>query len=140
MEEVNLPPAQREAFNQAVWKIAALIPEGKVFTYGQIAALIPQPEGVDAETYKAYRARWAGAAMAVCPGGIPWQRVVNSQGKISPRQGAETQRRLLEGEGIVFDARDRMDLSHVGWQGPLAEWLRENGLLPPNSDLSLFQI
>jgi methylated-DNA-protein-cysteine methyltransferase related protein len=139
MEEVNLPPAEREAFNRAVWKIAALIPEGKVFSYGQIAGYIPQPASVDADTYKAYKARWAGAAMTACPSGTPWQRVISSQGKISYRQGADEQRRLLESEGIVFDVKERIDLGRFGWQGPDAEWLKANDLLPPNADLPLFQ-
>jgi methylated-DNA-protein-cysteine methyltransferase related protein len=41
--------------------------------------------------------------------------VVNAQGKISPRPGAEEQRTLLEAEGVVFDAKDRIDLSRFGW-------------------------
>ena len=29
------------------------------------------------------------------------------------------QRELLEAEGVVFDARDRVDLKHFGWSGPV---------------------
>ena len=100
MNEIELPREQREAFNRAVWKITAMVPEGKVATYGQIGAYIPLPKGVREEDYRAYRARWVGAAMAACPEGLPWQRVINSQGKISPRQGADMQRALLEAEGV----------------------------------------
>ena len=111
-----------------VWKIARLIPEGKVATYGQIAALIPAPQGSAPEEYQAARARWAGQAMAECPPDVPWQRVINAQAMISPRRGAEEQRRLLEGEGAVFDARGRIDLARFGWAGPSADWLKATGL------------
>ncbi len=84
------------AFKNMVWKIARQIPEGKVATYGQIAALIPAPEGMSQAAYEAQRARWTGSAMAECPADVPWQRVINAQGMISPRHGAEEQRRRLE--------------------------------------------
>jgi methylated-DNA-protein-cysteine methyltransferase-like protein len=55
--------------------------------------------------------------MANCPDDVPWQRVINSQGKISERAGAERQRLLLEQEGVEFDAKDRVDLKKYGWSG-----------------------
>jgi methylated-DNA-protein-cysteine methyltransferase-like protein len=54
--------------------------------------------------------------MAACPPDVPWQRVINAQGKISPRPGAQEQRRLLEQEGVIFDAKDRVDLERYGWE------------------------
>jgi methylated-DNA-protein-cysteine methyltransferase-like protein len=55
--------------------------------------------------------------MANAPDDVPWQRVINSQGKISlrPGLGAPTQRLLLEQEGVEFDAKDRVDLKRFGW-------------------------
>ncbi len=44
---------------------------------------------------------------------VPWQRIVNAQGGISPRadgDGALIQRKLLEAEGVVFEANGRIDL------------------------------
>ena len=118
MNDMSIPEPVRSAFYTTVWEIVGSIPAGKVATYGQIAALIPTPPGVLPETYKAFRARWVGSAMAECPPSIPWQRVINSQGKISSRQGAEHQRRLLEAEGVVFDSHERVDLKRFGWSGP----------------------
>jgi methylated-DNA-protein-cysteine methyltransferase-like protein len=49
---------------------------------------------------------------------VPWQRVVNARGEISPRgePGAEAlQRKLLEREGVRFDARGRIDLERYGF-------------------------
>jgi methylated-DNA-protein-cysteine methyltransferase-like protein len=59
--------------------------------------------------------RWVGAAMAACPDDVPWQRVINSQGKISERPGAERQRTLLEEEGVVF-VKDKVDMKKYGWK------------------------
>jgi methylated-DNA-protein-cysteine methyltransferase related protein len=110
-------PPNPQAFYEQVWAIARLIPRGKVATYGQIAKMIPPPNGVELETYAALSPRWVGSAMANCPDDVPWQRVINSQGKISERPGAEKQRPLLEAEGVVFDAKDRVDLKKFGWSG-----------------------
>ena len=55
--------------------------------------------------------------MAACPDDVPWQRVINSQGKISARPGAERQRQLLEEEGVLF-VKDKVDLKKYGWKGP----------------------
>ncbi len=86
------------------------IPPGKVATYGQIASLAGH-----------CTPRMVGYAMAVCPAGleIPWQRVVNSQGRISLRSNGredELQRMLLLAEGVVFDERGRINLRIFRWQ------------------------
>ncbi|OGO66664.1 MAG: hypothetical protein A2030_08760 [Chloroflexi bacterium RBG_19FT_COMBO_50_10] len=58
--------------------------------------------------------------MAACPQDVPWQRVINSQGKVSlrPGGGGSNQRELLEAEGVIFDERDRVDLKIYAWDGP----------------------
>jgi methylated-DNA-protein-cysteine methyltransferase-like protein len=140
MEEYPIPAAARDAFFATVWKIARMIPPGKVFSYGQIAKLIPTPEGVPESDYSTYRARWVGQAMNACPGDVPWQRVINAQGKISYRGGSDRQRSLLEAEGVIFDARDRVDFKQFGWEGPDGDWLRANNLIAPEApqQFSLF--
>jgi len=110
-------PPDQQAYYAQVWTLARQIPRGQVATYGQIAQMIPPPAGVETEDYKAFSPRWVGSAMAACPDDVPWQRVINSQGKISQRPGAERQRQLLEEEGIVF-VKDKVDLKTVGWNGP----------------------
>ncbi len=113
------------------------IPEGKVSTYGQIASMIPAPEGSNPDEYKRLGARWVGSAMRQTPNEpIPWHRVINSQGKISlpaGSTGAETQRRRLEREGVQFDEKERVNFKIVGWDGPSEDWLAENDLQPPRS-------
>ncbi len=109
------PPNPTE-FNQRVWALVRQVPRGKVATYGQIALMLPPPDGIPFESYKAFSPRWVGSAMANCPDDVPWQRVINSQGKISERPGAEKQRLLLEEEGVIF-VKDKVDLKKYGWHG-----------------------
>jgi methylated-DNA-protein-cysteine methyltransferase-like protein len=113
-------PPKREEFNQKVWALVRQIPPGKVSTYGKIASLLPPPPGMDPKSYLAFGARWVGGAMANCPQDVPWQRVINSQGKVSlrPGGGGSHQRQLLESEGVIFDDHDRVDLKIYAWDGP----------------------
>jgi methylated-DNA-protein-cysteine methyltransferase-like protein len=106
-------------YKHQVWDVVKKIPVGKVSTYGRIAALVGAPQGVDDKRYKALGPRWVGQAMAACPSGVPWQRVINAQGKISlsANAGGQVQRELLESEGVEFDNRDRVSLVKFGWDG-----------------------
>lgn len=115
-----IPPPNQQAYYEQVWNLVRQIPRGKVATYGQIAQMLPPPVGVEVEAYQAFSPRWVGNAMAACPDDVPWQRVINSQGKISQRPGAERQRHLLEQEGIMF-VKDKVDLKLYRWKGPDAE-------------------
>lgn len=87
------------------------IPRGCVATYGQIARLA----GLGGQ------ARQVGYALAALPDdrSVPWHRVVNAKGEISPRSepGDEIrQRELLVREGVVFDAHGRMSLARFRWK------------------------
>ena len=110
---------------ERIYAVACQIPAGKVATYGQIAAIVG-----------GCTARMVGYAMAALPYGtdVPWQRVINRQGKISLRgggNGGTLQRQLLETEGVRFDPKtDRVDFNEVGWSGPDWEWLDFHGFQP----------
>lgn len=87
------------------------IPRGRVATYGQVARLA----GLGAQP------RLVGYALAALPddSGVPWHRVVNAQGRVSPRAepGADClQRALLERERVRFDPRGRLDLERYRWR------------------------
>ena len=111
---------QRSAFDQRVRVVVAFIPEGRLSTYGQVADWIG-----------AYGcARQVGWALRrLClPSRIPWQRVVNAQGRISmslSREGSDwMQRELLIAEGIPVDQDGRLPLKRFLWspdEGQLAE-------------------
>ncbi len=116
MPAFTSPPNQQQ-FQSLVWDLVRQIPRGRVATYGQIALMLPPPAGVDIEAYRAFAPRWVGGAMANCPDDVPWQRVINSKGEISPRPGAGRQRELLEEEGVAFNEKNRVDLKKFGWTG-----------------------
>ena len=126
-------PPDPKAYREKVWEIARQIPIGKVSTYGQIASMIPAPEGINLHSYESLAPRWVGGAMAGCPDDVPWQRVINSQGKISlrPGTGGNVQHELLEAEGIEFTEKEKIDWKGYRWSGPSPEWLREHGFLEP---------
>ena len=106
-----------EVFNRLVWDFVLQVPHGRVTTYGKVAQAVGAPEGVDEALYKAFGPRWVGTAMAQCPEAVPWQRVINSAGKISVRRGGMhlKQRTLLEAEGVVFDQSEKIDLRVYLW-------------------------
>lgn len=127
-----------QPFYEMVWEIVQQIPTGRVSTYGQIASMIPPPEGIDDEDYKRMGARWVGDAMNAVSRmddpAIPWHRVVNSKGGISlplESAAANQQRSRLRGEGIAFDMKERIDLEQFGWKGPELDWLAQRGLNAP---------
>ena len=110
------PPDKHRYFNE-VWALVRQIPSGRVATYGQIAKKIESPAGVSDEDYQFSAARWVGLAMAASPHDVPWQRVLNSQGKISQRAEADKQKKLLEAEGLIF-LNDRVNLKQYQWTAP----------------------
>lgn len=96
------------SFRAGVYAIVRGIPAGRVMSYGQIARCIGRPRA----------ARQVGYALAGCPDGIPWQRVINAQGRVSPRadsDAARWQRLLLEAEGVVFDGAGRVSFERYGF-------------------------
>jgi methylated-DNA-protein-cysteine methyltransferase related protein len=114
-------PPNPQAFNTQVWEIVGKIPRGRVASYGQIAKMLPPPTGVDSETYLEFGALWVSGAVANCPDDLPWQRVVNSKGEVSEKNGADAKRHklLLEDEGVVFGVRGRIDMKKYGWNGKI---------------------
>jgi methylated-DNA-protein-cysteine methyltransferase-like protein len=92
-----------------IYAVVDQIPAGRVATYGQVAMVAG-----------GCTARMVGYALAALPQGshVPWQRVINYKGKISPHGagwGSAKQRLLLEEEGIIFDEQGRIDFEQFGW-------------------------
>jgi len=103
-----MPPKSPSHLYQSIYNLVCQIPLGYVTTYGQIARLV------------SCTARTVGFAMAALPAGndVPWQRVINSQGKVSPRTDGEgniLQRDLLEAEGLQFDQKGQVSLEKHSW-------------------------
>lgn len=96
---------------ERIYATVRRVPAGQVATYGQIAKLTGR-----------CGARQVGYALAALPEGsaVPWQRIINSLGRISPRSDGghdHLQRVLLEDEGVEFSLDGRIDLARFGWQG-----------------------
>lgn len=121
---MELPTWPLEPIYTRIYAVIRQIPPGRVATYGQIAVIVG-----------GCTARMVGYALSATPanGDVPWQRVINSQGKISLRaiSGENAlQRQLLEEEGIHFSAQGKVDLRQYRWPGPELGWLLENGFDP----------
>ena len=102
----------RQAFTTRVIELVRAIPEGRVATYGGIAAAAGSPRA----------ARQVVRVLHTCSRSenLPWHRVVNREGRIAlkPFAGYEEQKMLLETEGIEFGLSDRIDLDRYLWSGP----------------------
>lgn len=91
------PPAESASPAERIWQVVAMIPKGKVATYGQVAALAGMPT----------HARLVGRTLSNLPkrSKLPWHRVINAGLRISLREGSDghlLQRKRLETEGVEF--------------------------------------
>lgn len=96
-------------YRERVYEIVRQIPLGKVMTYGQIAIILGE----------GYTARTVGYVMHGADSeNVPWQRVINSQGKCSTGRMTipmNLQQELLEAEGIYFNASGKCNLNELQW-------------------------
>lgn len=94
---------------ERVYELVQQIPSGKVMTYGQIALILGE----------GYTPRTVGYAMhGADTENVPWQRVINSQGKCSTGRitmPLNLQQEMLEAEGVVFDEKGKCDLRVYQW-------------------------
>ncbi len=93
-------------FFDRVYALVAIIPPGKVMTYGQIAMHLG---GVCSP-------KIVGFAMSCAPAArqLPCHRVVNKAGEMAGGDifgGADRQRRLLAAEGVTFRPDGRIDMA-----------------------------
>ncbi len=86
---------------EAIYAYVRTIPAGSVTSYGEVGAAV----GVSART--------VGWALSSCPDGVPWQRVVGSDGYLRiARRSAElkqVQKSLLESEGVTVSDSGYVD-------------------------------
>jgi len=98
---------------ESVHQVVALIPSGKVTTYGAIANYLGLKGG----------ARVVGYAMNAAPRGIPAHRVVNRLGELSGRKSFETpdmMQERLEKEGLVIVKDKIKDFKAHFWDPSVA--------------------
>ena len=88
-------------FFKQVYEVVKQVPHGKVISYGQIARILGRP----------LAAREVGWAMRCCPEGLPWHRVVMSDGSITGGVYADMRKALLESEDVAFLADGRVNMT-----------------------------
>ena len=100
---------KRSAFTHQVVETIRGIPEGRVSSYGRIAALAGEPRGARQVVRILHSLSKAEQ--------LPWHRVVNRDGEIAlgEEEAGRRQRELLEAEGVVFDEDGRIDLKRFLW-------------------------
>ena len=90
---------------QAIMQTILSIPEGKVASYGQVAAAAGYPR----------HHRQVARFLRKYGNHVPWQRVVGAGGVLKTSDdGAMYQRLLLEREGVRFNG-NRINLSVYEW-------------------------
>ncbi len=104
--------SERAPVYRRILDVIRRVPYGQVATYGQIALIVGD-----------CTPRMVGYCLASLDfdSDVPWQRIINYQGKVSPRSaghGSQVQRELLEEEGVEFDAQGRVSFRKYGWMEP----------------------
>lgn len=103
---------RRGSFADRVITIVKRIPKGTVATYGQVAALAGSPRS----------ARMVGWVLRHAHSSVPWQRVINREGRISIIHEvltAQTQAALLKKENIAvaeYDGAFWVNLDEYIWK------------------------
>ena len=94
-----------DAFCREVYEVVALIPKGKVTTYGDIATLLGKPQC----------SRMVGRALKQVPEelNLPCHRVVNAQGRLAP--GWDQQPVLLRSEGVCLKENGSVAMVQFRW-------------------------
>ena len=105
-------------FYEQVYAVVRRIPAGKVTSYGRVAEMLGRPHAARAVGYSlsALKDRRGQEAYA----NIPWQRVINSQGRISivnRDHGPNQQAELLRAEGVQVNDDLRVDFGQYLWEG-----------------------
>lgn len=93
-------------FRREVYEVVKAIPQGRVSTYGDIAALLGLPQC----------SRMVGRALKQVPDdlSVPCHRVVNASGRLVP--GWTDQKNLLQAEGILFKTNGCVNLKACLWK------------------------
>jgi methylated-DNA-protein-cysteine methyltransferase-like protein len=119
-------------FYEQVYAVVRLIPIGQITSYGRIAAMLGSPNAARAVGYALRALKDTGDEPEYAD--IPWQRVVNSQGRISIQNrefDAQLQAQLLRSEGVEVSEDLRINLDRFLWPG--LHWLEVDDLIGKNS-------
>lgn len=106
-------------FYTQVYEVVQRIPKGKVSSYGRISNMLGRPNAARAVGYAlgALRKRKGSKYNS---SNVPWQRVVNSAGRISIKnrtKSARRQAKLLRQEGVEVNDKLYVNLDKHLWEG-----------------------
>lgn len=107
-------------FYTQVYRLVQRIPAGQVSSYGRIAQMLGRPRAARAVGYALSALKDAHSGDPFTSATVPWQRVVNSQGRISIHHRevtAHKQAAILRTEGVEVDENLRIDLERFLWSG-----------------------
>ncbi len=100
-----------KSFFESVWEVVALIPNGKVTSYGAIAKYLSTPKA-------ARMVGWAMNASHAAKLSIPAHRVVNRLGMLSGKQHfgqIDLMEILLKNEGLIIDKDQIINFEENFW-------------------------
>ena len=103
-------------FREAVYRVTAEIPSGRVLGYGQVASLLGSPRAARQVGF-ALGALLSERASPDQEDAVPWWRVLRTSGHIALKGDPtrpELQRALLQDEGVVVDDY-RVDMTRYQW-------------------------
>ncbi|MEZ4515711.1 MAG: MGMT family protein [Chloroflexota bacterium] len=107
-------PAKTVNFYEQAYAVVRRVPRGQVTSYGRVAKMLGRPNAARAVGYAMSSLRGKEADSRY--NDIPWQRVINSQGRISSPD-PERQAALLRAEGVEVSDEWRVDLERFLWPG-----------------------
>lgn len=97
-----------DSFKQRVIQLMSTVPDGRVTTYGDIAAHAGQVNA----------ARIVGGIAHYGPVDVPWHRLVNRAGKLANGfpGGIEVQAELLKNEGVEVKSLKVVSFDRLRWR------------------------
>jgi methylated-DNA-protein-cysteine methyltransferase related protein len=113
-------------FYEQVYAVVRRIPRGKVTSYGRIAQMLGAANAARAVGYALHALKDKDAAHS----DVPWQRVINSQGRITiinREHAAAEQAALLRAEGVEVNDQLRVDMERYLWEG--LHWIEIDDIL-----------
>ncbi len=96
------------SFKEQVYSLVAVIPYGRVMTYGDIAVLAGHPRA----------ARQVGGLAHFGPTDLPWHRVVNRRGECASGYygGKEGHRQMLQAEDVDIVEYRVVNFATLRWR------------------------
>ena len=107
-------------FYEQVYQVVQRIPAGKVTSYGRIAKMLGRHNAARAVGYALSSLKNSDSNHLYTSATVPWQRVINSQGRISIHHRETTankQAAMLRDEGVAVSENLYINMEIYLWEG-----------------------